>query len=123
MSNEHVDEEQARERLTAERDRVSGMVERLRQEIGGSPEGEQVGELASYDQHPADLGTETFEREKDLSILEGLEAELGELEAALQRIDDGTYGIDEVTGEPIDPARLEANPAARTNISREGEAR
>lgn len=126
MSNEHVDEEEARARLTADRDRLHAMVGRLRDEFGGSSESEQVGELASYDQHPGDLGSETFEREKDLSILEGLEAELAELEAALQRIDDGTYGIDEVTGEAIDPERLRANPAARSNISpreREGRGR
>lgn len=125
MSKEHVDEEEARARLTAEHGRVSEMVGRLREEFGSS-ESEQVGELASYDQHPGDLGSETFEREKDLSILEGLEADLSELEAALQRIDDGTYGIDEVTGEPIDPDRLRANPAARTNIDpreREGRGR
>ena len=45
-----------------------------------------------------------------------LEAELAEIEAALQRLDDGSYGVDEVTGEPIDPARLEALPTARTNV-------
>jgi len=87
----------------------------LREEFGTS-ETEQTGELASYDQHPADQGSETFEREKDLSILEGLEEELAEIEAALQRVDDGTYGIDENTGEPIDPARLDAYPMARTNV-------
>ena len=57
-----------------------------------------------------------FEREKDLGILEGLEVDLAEIEAALQRLDEGTYGLDEETGEPIDPERLEARPAARTNI-------
>ena len=77
-------------------------------------------ELADYDQHPADTASETFEREKDLSILEQLEEELAELEAALARIDDGTYGIDEVTGDAIDPARLEALPTARTNVDRSG---
>ena len=39
-----------------------------------------------------------------------------EVEAALQRVEDGTYGIDEHTGEPINPARLEAIPTARTNV-------
>jgi RNA polymerase-binding transcription factor DksA len=34
----------------------------------------------------------------------------------LQRLDEGTYGIDEVTGERIDPARLDARPEARTNV-------
>ena len=81
-----------------------------------SSENDDISELADYDQHPADTATDTFEREKDLSILEQLEAELAELEAALARVDDGTYGIDEVTGEPIDPERLDALPTARTNI-------
>jgi RNA polymerase-binding transcription factor DksA len=57
-----------------------------------------------------------FEREKDMAILEHLERELAEIEAALQRLDEGTYGVDEVTGEPIAPERLEAYPIARTNI-------
>ena len=52
-----------------------------------------------------------------VSILESLETELAEIEAALQRIDAGTYGIDEVTGDPIDPERLDAIPTARTNIT------
>ena len=66
------------------------------------------------------MGSETFEREKDLSILEQLEDELAELQAALERIDAGTYGIDEVTGDPIAPERLDAVPTARTNVDTEG---
>lgn len=111
-----MDEQEARRRLAGERDRVSGLIDGLRTELGDTPENEEVGELAAYDQHPADLASETFEREKDLSILEGLESALAEIEAALYRIDEGTWGTDEETGEVIDPARLEANPAARTNI-------
>ena len=76
----------------------------------------QSGDLTHYDQHPADQASEMFEREKDLAILEALEGDLAEIEAALQRLDDGTYGVDEVTGEPIDPERLDALPTARTNI-------
>jgi RNA polymerase-binding transcription factor DksA len=112
----HYDETEVRNRLEAERERVASLIEGLRGELGDSPENEEVGELSHYDQHPADQGSETFEREKDLSILESLEAEVAELEAALRRLDDGTYGIDEVTGRPIDPARLDAMPAARRNI-------
>lgn len=95
--------------------RVTGLIEQLRGGLGDEAAGSEA-ELSHYDQHPADTGTETFEREKDLSILDGLEAELDELEAALERIDQGTYGIDEVTGEPIDPVRLEALPTAWTNL-------
>ncbi len=115
MTTEH-DASQARERLSHERDRVAGLIAGLRSEGLDQEEADQSGELTHYDQHPADQASETFEREKDLSILERLETELAEIEAALQRVDDGTYGVDEVTGEPIDPERLEALPAARTNV-------
>ncbi|MEX1008629.1 MAG: hypothetical protein WD271_12410 [Acidimicrobiia bacterium] len=112
-----MDDAQARERLEAERARVEGLAHELRGELGS--EGDNSSELADFDQHPADTAPETFEREKDLSILEQLESELAELQAALERIDNGTYGVDEVTGEPIDPARLDALPAARTNVGQE----
>jgi RNA polymerase-binding transcription factor DksA len=112
----NVDDGEARRRLEAERARVASLIEGLRSEGLDREGADQVGELVHYDQHPADHGSETFEREKDLSILERLETDLAEIEAALQRVDDGTYGIDEVTGEPIDPARLEAFPTARTNV-------
>lgn len=104
------------ERLAAERERVEKLIHEVREEVGTESEGEEISELSDYAQHPADTGTETFEREKDFSILESLEKELAEIEAALERVENGTYGVDEVTGEPIDPARLEAVPAARTNV-------
>jgi RNA polymerase-binding transcription factor DksA len=110
-----VENEEARERLEAEQARVGALVQGLRTELS-SEGGDDSSELADYDQHPADSASDTFEREKDLSILEQLEAELAELQAALERIDNGTYGIDEVTGDPIDPERLEALPTARTNV-------
>ncbi len=110
-----MDADDARERLTTEQARVEGLIEGLKSELGTS-ENDDISELADYDQHPADTATETFEREKDLSILEQLENELAELQAALERVDAGTYGVDENTGQPIDPARLDAFPTARTNI-------
>jgi RNA polymerase-binding transcription factor DksA len=113
---QHIDEAQARERLETERQRVEGLIAGFQDEGLGESESDQSGELADYDQHPADTASDTFEREKDLAILEQLEGELAEIEAALQRLDEGTYGIDENTGEPIDPERLDALPTARTNI-------
>jgi RNA polymerase-binding transcription factor DksA len=98
---------------------VEGLIHNLKDELGEGPESDELSELSDYDQHPADTASETFEREKDVSILERLEAELAELQAALERIDAGTYGIDEVTGEPIAPERLAVLPTARTNIDTE----
>jgi len=111
-----VDSDEARQRLSSEKDRVQELIRQIKGEFG---DGQADQELADYDQHPADTGSDTFEREKDLSILEQLENELAEVEAALARIDDGTYGIDENTGDPIAPDRLEALPTARTNLHRD----
>ena len=56
------------------------------------------------------------ELEDNKSILNQLEPQLNEVKAALQRIEDGKYGVCEVSGEPIERERLEANPSARTSI-------
>lgn len=72
-----------------------------------------TGELSSVDNHPADTGTETFERSRDLSINTSLSEELTDIEAALQRIEDGTYGICEISKQEIPYERLEAIPYTR----------
>lgn len=110
-----MDDDDARARINAEKARVEHLIHSLKGELGAENDSDDS-ELSDYDQHPADTATDTFERERDLGLLDDLEAEFRELEDALARIDAGTYGIDEVTGEPIDPARLEAVPTARTNV-------
>jgi RNA polymerase-binding transcription factor DksA len=110
-----MDDADARARVNAEKERIEGLISSLKGELGAENESDDA-ELSDYDQHPADTATDTFERERDLGLLDDLEAEFRELEDALGRVDAGTYGIDEVTGEPIDPERLEAMPAARTNV-------
>ncbi|MBN8236056.1 TraR/DksA C4-type zinc finger protein [Halobacillus kuroshimensis] len=72
------------------------------------------GELSQYDNHPADSGTELYEREKDMALLAHFKEELQDIEYSLQQIKDGTYGICEVTGQQIPAERLEALPTART---------
>lgn len=106
----------ARNRLQSDRDRVQGLIKDLRSEGLDAEEADNSGDLSHVPQHQGDQGSDVFEREKDIAILEQLERELAEIEAALQRLDAGTYGIDEVTGEPIAPERLEALPSARTNV-------
>src|SRR5690606_38525115 len=61
----------------------------------------ELGELSSYDNHPADHGSELFARELDVALLEHEERELADIEEALQRIRKGTYGICEVCGQEI----------------------
>jgi DnaK suppressor protein len=107
-----MDKAKAARRLEEERTRLQGIREGIQreQEEGTSETG---GELSSFDQHPGDSGTETFEMEKNVSLLEQVDDELAEVEAAVQRLDRGTYGTCQACGRPIGDARLEAMPAAR----------
>ena len=107
-----MDSDAARARLDDERRRLEEVRESL-DGLGDESERENLSELSSADQHQADIGTETFEREKDLSILEQVEAELADVAHALERLEEGTYGTCEACGKPIDEERLEALPAAR----------
>jgi RNA polymerase-binding protein DksA len=70
---------------------------------------EMSGEV-SYDEDYADAGSFTFEREKDLSIANNVQDLLDKINRAVGKIEEGTYGICESCGEPIDAARLRALP-------------
>jgi len=107
-----VETGEIRKRLEAERRRLAELTGTLSVPSGES-EAEAASELGDYDQHPADMASETFERAKDLSILIGMEAKIADVERALERLEAGTYGVCEACGQPIAEARLEAWPAAR----------
>jgi RNA polymerase-binding protein DksA len=107
-----MDADQARQLLDQERDRLQGIKQDLDAARSESQQ-DATEELSSYDQHQADVATETFDREKDLTILDNIEGELADIEHALQRLDDGSYGTCEACGKPIGDERLEAMPATR----------
>ena len=107
-----MDKAKARRRLEEERTRLQGIRDNLQREQDEAVS-DTAGELSSFDQHPGDSGTETFEMEKNVSLLEQVDDELAEVEAAVQRLDRGTYGTCQACGRPIGDARLEAMPAAR----------
>lgn len=71
---------------------------------------DSTGELSSYDNHPADAGTETFERSRDLAIDDTLTDEFNQVNDALERMEQGTYGTCVTCGEDIPFERLEAIP-------------
>jgi RNA polymerase-binding protein DksA len=110
----HVNVTKIRKQLREERDRLQRIRDGLAGEAGeATGEREALSELSHADQHPADLGTEMFEREKDLSIVDRVDAEIADVDRALKRLDDGTYGVCEACGRPIPKARLEIKPEAR----------
>jgi RNA polymerase-binding transcription factor DksA len=74
---------------------------------------EDAGDLSGYGQHMADAGTDTFDRDFALSLVSNEQDALSEVEAAIKRVRDGTYGICELSGKPISKDRLLVVPFTR----------
>jgi YteA family regulatory protein len=100
-----------REALVDERRRVEAALQNLHEETSGSLT-DDSGEETAYDNHLADTATETYDRELDYTLEENSEHVLAEIDAALRRIEEGTYGICTNCGKPIPEERLEARPWA-----------
>jgi DnaK suppressor protein len=91
--------------LIDERDRLEAQIASLEPGHGAaSPD---------FDDNFADSGQVAAEQGENKVLASQLRSELDEVERALRKLDDGTYGMCETCGEPIVPARLEAKPAAR----------
>ncbi|MFW6023046.1 MAG: TraR/DksA C4-type zinc finger protein [Halanaerobiaceae bacterium] len=71
---------------------------------------ESTGELSSYDNHPGDAGSETFEREMDLGLKDNTFGLLIQVDDALDKINSGNYGLCQQCGIAIDDDRLEVVP-------------
>ncbi len=102
--------------LEGERDRLSEELEAIEEHL---PEVEAISVDASggYDEDLADVASDTFEREKGIAIENSVQDLLQQVEEALGRIEDGTYGACEMCGQPIHPDRLRALPYARLCIN------
>jgi RNA polymerase-binding protein DksA len=106
-----VDTERFLERLLDERRRVLDAIDNIHAENPGSI-GEETDELTFQDNHLGDVATATFDREMASTLEENSTHVLAEIDAALARIDTGTYGICQRCGTPIAEERLEALPWA-----------
>jgi RNA polymerase-binding protein DksA len=107
-----IDVESFKTRLLGERERTVKAISYLHEENRGTTEDEQRELSGGSDNHLADIATYTYDRELD-STLEGAEAEhLAHIDAALKRIEQGTFGICENCGKPIAEERLQAIPYA-----------
>jgi DnaK suppressor protein len=110
VHNDDIDQqfvERQRERLVSLRDEL------VRIRDGMSADEEDLGETEGETTlDSGDLSQDIFTREMDASIGEQVERRLGEIDRALQKIEDGTYGLSDESGEPIARGRLEAVPEA-----------
>jgi RNA polymerase-binding transcription factor DksA len=102
-----MDRAEAAQLLAKRRRDLEQIRDSARQQLGSPPEDQ---ELATYDQHPADLATDTVEREQHLSVVEMAETSLRDVERAEERLEQGKYGICEACGKPIPDERLRALP-------------
>jgi RNA polymerase-binding protein DksA len=110
-----IDTDRFREALLEERGRVEAALDNLHEETSGTLY-EDAGEETAYDNHLGDTATETYDRELDYSLEENSERLLGEIGAALKRIEEGTYGACTNCGKQIPEERLEALPWATSCI-------
>ena len=99
-----MNNDEARRLLQAERERLTSLL---------SDQQQAVEDQQGVDAGPADSAKDITDRQIDESELANVRAQLEEVDAALQRVEDGTYGVSEVSGEPIPDERLRAVPWAR----------
>ena len=113
FSTKELDE--FRSALEKEQGELRAQLAELEESSFSTPQSDISGEVA-FDEEPADSGTATFERERDLSLENNIRDLLEKIGKALVRLDDGTYGICERCGKPIEKARLKALPYANLCI-------
>jgi DnaK suppressor protein len=108
-----IDTDVFRSRLEEERRRIVDTIAHLHEESPRNME-DELGELAGRgsDNHLGDMATVTFDRELDEGLEEGAQQTLAQIDRALARIDDGSYGTCERCGKPIGRERLQARPWA-----------
>jgi RNA polymerase-binding protein DksA len=107
-----IDTDRFRTELLAERERVQAAIANLRNDHPGSLDDEVEEIAATSDNHLGETATATLGREIDYTLGENSEQVLAEINAALKRIEDGTYGQCKRCGTEISPERLEAHPWA-----------
>jgi RNA polymerase-binding protein DksA len=107
LTSQEIDE--LRERLTSEREELAAQLTTIEDQAFAATQSDMSGDVG-VDDESADAGTATFEREKELSIEQNVRDLIQKIDRALKRIEDGTYGICEVCGKPIEKARIKALP-------------
>lgn len=103
------------------RDRVIDEIKFLSHDNLNRSQRDSAGDLSSYSFHMADQGTDNFDREFAANLLSSEQDVLYEIDEALRRIEAGTFGICESTGQPIEFERLKVLPFARYCVAAQTE--
>lgn len=105
--------EQFKNLLLEKRREIVGDVDSMTNEALGKNRSTAAGDLSMMPIHMADIGTDNYEQEFTIGLMESERETIKEIDAALLRIKNGTYGICEATHKPILKQRLRAKPWAR----------
>ena len=108
-----ADIEHFKQLLLEKRREIFNSVSQIENEALKKSRLDATGDLSSMPIHMADIGTDNYEQEFVLELMDSERKLLEEIDNALNRIEEGTYGICEATGKPIAKARLEAKPWAK----------
>lgn len=100
-----------KDRLLEERADLQAQNREIEESSFSGDQTEMAGE-AGFDEEYADAGTATFEREKDLSLVNNIRDLTERIDKALVKIEEGTYGLCDRCGKPIEKARIKALPYA-----------
>lgn len=111
-----ADKERFKQMLLEKRQEIFGNVSEIEDEALKKSRLDATGDLSSMPIHMADIGTDNYEQEFALGLMDNERKLLKEIDDALHRIEQGTYGLCEATGKPISKARLEAKPWARYSV-------
>jgi DnaK suppressor protein len=110
VAETHVNTESIRRELQSHLTRLDGELSEL--ENGREAARQEKDEYSGYGNHTAEAASETSDAERDLALIDNLEQMRAQVNAALKRLDEGTYGTCSSCGKPIPPERLEALPFA-----------
>lgn len=100
-----------REALLRERGKFAGEIRAIAKDVSKNPR-DASGDLSAYTVHPADMSSDTYERELSANIASSEQAVLYQIDEALKRLDEGAYGTCEQCSKPISLSRLKAVPYA-----------
>ena len=109
ITKEHI--KQFRQQLIAERAKLASEIRSIAQETSKSPR-EASGDLSAYTLHMADMAADTYERELSMNIVSSEQELLYQIDDALKRLDDGSFGLCQQCSQPITMSRLKAVPYA-----------
>lgn len=98
-----------REALLRERGKFAGEIRAIAKDVSKNPR-DASGDLSAYTVHPADMSSDTYERELSANIASSEQAVLYQIDEALKRLDEGAYGTCEQCSKPISLSRLKAVP-------------